>query len=89
MYREEDDERVGGIEQFIEVWPNSITLRIPGLHVMRLSDENLDRMFYYPENLYAGMNEEQVRFWHRTIPEIIRVRERKRDLYEDMGFAMY
>jgi len=87
MYQ--DDERVGGIEQFIEVWPNSVTLHIPGLHVMRISDDDLDNMFYYPEKLYSSLNDEQIDFWHRTIPEIIRVRERKRDLYEDMGFAFY
>lgn len=85
---QDDDEKALGIEQYIDVGSDYVVLHFPDMRSTYLTDDALYEMFIYPENLYAVLEPDQIRFWHTTIPEIIRVRERKRDLYEDMGFVL-
>lgn len=73
------------LESCVEVLDDHIILRLPDCDV-KFSDVDLDDLFIYPENLITICDDDAISFWNDLIPHLIRVRERKRDLYYEMGF---
>ncbi len=74
------------LELMVEVEEDHVVLSLPDMPCIAIKDSYLDELFYYPEKLSEMcLDDSKFLFWHNLIPNIIRVRERKRDLYFDMA----
>jgi hypothetical protein len=76
------------LELCVEVNDNNIIVNLPEIPQIQFEDDDLDYLFCYPDAVQNVTNEEQAEFWNSVIPELIRIRERKRDLYSDMNFQI-
>ena len=73
------------LDQVVDVWEDSITVRLPDMPSLFFTDDDLDGLFYSPEYLYTICDPEQAELWNSLIPDLIRIRERKRDLYDSFS----
>ena len=84
----EDLEIVESIEldQIVDVWDDSITLRLPeGLPIV-IKDKELMFLFEHPEAVaeIAPDNHELI---NSLVPNLLRIRNQKRLLYKELGFC--
>ncbi len=73
------------LDLMVDVHDDHVVLHLPDFPSFPIYDRHLDDLFYYPEKLSEiCLDEQKFMFWYNLIPNIIRIRERKRDLYYDM-----
>ena len=84
MYDDEEIEECY-LESCVDVYEDSVTLNLPDMNSINMSDDELDTIFYHPELLFERVPRESAIFWAELIPHVFRVRQNKRDLYFDMG----
>ena len=75
------------LDQIVDVFDNFVVINIPDIDPISFDDSELDFLFIHPERLSEIVNnEEHGNFWNSILPDVIRIREQKRELYAKMGF---
>lgn len=73
----------------VDVYDSHIVFHVPGGNSLVLNDFQLEYLFDYPEEVIECCdNEAEAESLNMIIPDLLRVRNRKRDLYIDMGFSV-
>jgi len=76
------------LDQIIDVYEDCVTVRLPDLNAFVMKDNELDYLFNHPEKLSEIIdNQETINFLSALIPNILRVRNLKREIYRDLGFS--
>ncbi len=75
------------LDQLVDVYEDSVVFHIPNGSPIIFDDISLENLFDYPEILYENCESQNVaEFLEEVIPHIMRIRNRKRDLYAELGF---
>ena len=72
------------LESLVDVYEDSVTLNLPEMNSINMSDDELDTIFYHPEIMFNQFEYDVAMFWVDLIPHIFRIRQNKRDLYFEM-----
>lgn len=75
------------LDQLIDVYEDSVIFHVPNGDPIIFDDLSLEHLFDYPEFLYEHCSSQSLAgFLEEVIPHIMRIRNRKRDLYAELGF---
>lgn len=78
------------LSELVEIFDNCVKISLPNLPVIVLSDEQLDYVFFNPENTMVACDDyEKGLFWNDLFAYVYRLRSTKREMYEDLGFNKY
>ena len=94
LKNEAENEALSKIQEFFydltdDFDNDEVHSEIPDYTPIVFSDSALEELFFYPESLEDFCDQEGCDFWQEVIPNLFRIRERKRDLYADMGFKFF
>lgn len=83
----EDFEAVA-LDQIVDVHSDCVTVKLPNLNALVISDRELDYLFNHPEAMVGILEEpEKIEFFVSLIPNVLRIRNLKREMYESLGFS--
>jgi hypothetical protein len=87
---EDDDEVIGTLFQMIDVRKNRVVIDVPGLPLFDLKDEVLDHVIDHPNSIrHLTQSEEIHNFALDLFVNAVYIREKKRAIYEGLGFSSY
>jgi hypothetical protein len=88
MYDDFDDSEAEHLDQIIDVHEDCVTVRLPDLNAFVMTDNELNYLFNHPEKLGEIVEDyETIKFLSALIPNILRVRNLKREIYTNLGFS--
>jgi hypothetical protein len=84
-----DDEVISAedFDQLVDVWDDCVTVRLPDCAPLLISDDELDYLFNHPEEMSKIVDPEHFDFFMSFFPAVLRIRNLKRGLYEELGFS--
>lgn len=86
MAHEEDFEveELGALDQMVEVHSDHVIVTLPEVPSFKVTDDALQLMFDYPDRFKDDSSGHAL--LAKLAPEIMRIRNQKRELYSEMGF---
>lgn len=71
------------LDQITQVFEDRIILNLPEVESITFTDDDLDNLYLNPNLIYTICDNEQSEFWSEMIPQIVRIREEKREFYQN------